>query len=212
MTEPTRSSRRPVRRATLLVSFACAVPIIVLGVRAFTGRLSPNPIEDVTHVTGEFALRFLLVTFAITPLRRLTGWAALAPQRRTFGLAAFSYATLHMLTWAVLDQGLHGPSIAEDLLERPYIWLGATAFVTMTPLAATSTRASMRRLGRRWQTLHKATYLVLVLALAHYFWLVKSDESGPLAHAAVAAVLLGLRFWPRRTQRPGPNVSSPSRG
>jgi sulfoxide reductase heme-binding subunit YedZ len=189
------------KRNTFIVSLVCAAPLVVLVARAATGRLSPNPIEDVTHVTGEWALRWLLATLAITPLRRFTGWSALAPQRRTLGLASFAYACLHMLTWAVLDQGLHGPSIADDLLERPYIWLGASAFVALLPLAATSTRAAMRRLGPRWRTLHKATYLALVLALAHYAWLVKADERGPLAYAAVAAVLLGLRFVPATPRR-----------
>ena len=197
------------QRNTLIVSLVCAAPLVLLMASAATGGLSPNPIEDVTHVTGEWALRWLLVTLAITPLRRWTGWAVLAPQRRTFGLATFAYASLHMLTWAVLDQGLHAPSIAEDLIERPYIWLGASAFVVLLPLAATSTRASMRRLGPRWRTLHKATYLAVVLALAHYAWLVKADERGPLAYAAVAAVLLGLRFVPvpRRGTRSRPSAS-----
>jgi len=187
---------RSTRAETLITSGACAVPFAWLVASAATGRLSPNPIEDVTHTTGEWALRLLLVTLAVTPLRRWTGWSTLAPQRRTLGLAAFAYATAHMLTWAVLDQGLHGPSIVEDLLERPYIWLGASAFVVLCVLAATSTRAAMRRLGRRWPRLHRAVWLAVALALAHYGWLVKSDESGPFAYACVAALLAGLRFLP----------------
>lgn len=195
-------SGRRTRVATLGVSVVCAVPFAWLLASAATGRLSPNPIEDVTHATGEWALRLLLATLAVTPLRRWTGWSALAPQRRTVGLAAFVYATAHMLTWAVLDQGLHGPSIAEDLLERPYIWLGASAFAVLCVLAATSTRAAMRRLGRRWPRLHKAVWLALALALAHYAWLVKSDERAPLAYAFAAALLGALRFLPTPT-RPG---------
>lgn len=188
---------------TPLVAAVCALPLAVLAMRAATGGLSPNPIEDVTHVTGEWALRWLLATLAVTPLRRFSGWSALAAQRRTLGLAAFAYAVLHMLTWAVLDQGLHGPSIAEDLLERPYIWLGASAFVLLLPLAATSTRAAMRRLGRRWVTLHKAMYVAVVLAVGHYAWLVKADERGPIAYAVVAAMLLGLRIRGPSRRRPG---------
>jgi len=190
-----RAGRRT-RSATISTSLACAVPFAALVANAATGRLSANPIEDVTHTTGTWALRLLLVTLAVTPLRRRTGWSALAPQRRTFGLAAFAYATAHMLTWAVLDQGLDGPSIADDLLERPYIWLGASAFAVLCVLAATSTRAAMRRLGRRWPQLHKAVWLAVSLALAHYLWLVKSDESVPLAYAAVAALLAALRLLP----------------
>ena len=198
MSQNPTGARPPVRKATLVVSLVCALPMIAVSVRGVMGELSANPIEDVTHVTGEFALRWLIVTLAITPIRRITGWAAIAPWRRTFGLAAFAYTVLHLLTWLVLDQGLDGTAIAEDLVERPYIWLGMAGFVTMVPLAATSTRASMRRLGKRWVLLHRLTYLAAVLGVAHWWWLVKADERGPMVHAIVIAVLLGLRFVPAR--------------
>jgi len=163
------------------------------------GKLSPNPIEDVTHVTGEWTLRFLVVTLVITPLRRVTGQVRLAPQRRTFGLLAFTYAVLHGLTWAVLDQGLHWPSISEDLVERPFVWMGAAGLLAMTPLAVTSTRAWMRRLGRRWRVLHRLVWVALAAGVVHFWWGVKADEMEPLVYALVGGALLAARFWPTRT-------------
>ena len=192
------------RRDTLIVTAIGLMPIVGVVAGAVLGKLSPNPIEDVTHVTGEWALRFLVVTVAITPLRRFTGWSRLAPQRRTFGLLAFTYAVLHMLTWSVLDQGLHWPSIQEDLTERPFVWAGATALLAMTPLAFTSTRASMRRLGRRWVTLHRLVWVAVAAAIVHFWWLVKADEMQPAIWAVVAAVLVGLRFVPARRRAGSP--------
>ena len=189
------------RRDTLVVTAVGLIPIAGVAGGAMLGRLSPNPIEDVTHVTGEWALRFLVVTLAITPLRRATGWSRLAPQRRTFGLLAFAYAVLHMLTWAVLDQGLHWPSIREDLTERPFVWMGAAALLAMLPLAITSTRAWMRRLGPRWRVLHRLVWVAMAAAVAHFYWLVKADELQPLVWGAVAAALLATRLWPPRRAR-----------
>ncbi len=204
MTDSPPAPRTVARRDTLVVTAIGLLPIVGITVGALLGKLSPNPIEDVTHVTGEWALRFLVATIAITPLRRFTGWARLAPQRRTFGLLAFAYAVLHMLTWAVLDQGLHWPSIREDLTERPFVWAGATALLAMTPLAFTSTRASMRRLGRRWVALHRLVWVAMAAAIVHFWWLVKADELQPAFWAVVAAVLLGLRFRPSRLQAGAP--------
>ena len=154
-------------------------------------------------MTGEWGLRLLVLCLAITPIRRLSGWRWLAPQRRTLGLAAFVYSSLHLLTWAVLDQGLHGPAIVEDLSERPFVWLGASAFLCLLPLAITSTRGWMRRLKRHWSTLHRLAYVALVLAVGHLWWLTKADDRGPIVWAAVAALLLATRLvpWRRAAQR-----------
>ncbi len=200
------------RRDTLIVTAIGLLPLVGVGVGAVLGKLSANPIEDITHVTGEWALRLLVVTLAITPLRRVTGWSRLAPQRRTLGLLAFAYAVLHMLTWAVLDQGLHWPSIQEDLSKRPFVWLGATGLLAMLPLAITSTRAWMRRLGARWRVLHRLVWVAAVAAVAHYYWLVKADVVQPLVFAGLVVVLLAARFWPtrRRARTSTPAASTAS--
>jgi sulfoxide reductase heme-binding subunit YedZ len=173
---------------------AGALPLVALCVDALAGDLGANPIETVTHVTGRWALRLLLLTLAVTPARRLTGWSALAPLRRTLGLLTFFYATLHMLTWVALDQFFDWQAMLEDIAERRYVLAGATAFLCLVPLALTSTRASMRRLGRRWIALHRLVYLAAVAAIVHYLWLVKADLAPPLAYAALLALLLGLRL------------------
>lgn len=172
------------------------LPVAGVAAGAALGRLSANPIEDVTHVTGEWTLRFLIVTVAITPLRRFTGWRRIAPQRRTFGLLAFTYGTLHALTWALLDQGLHWPSITEDLTERPFVIAGAAGLLAMLPLAITSTRASVRRLGRRWRSLHRLVWVAVAAGVVHFVWAMKADELQPLVWGAVAVGLFALRFVP----------------
>lgn len=198
MRAPQSVRRSSTRRDTLVVTALGLGPLVALGVGAGMGRLSPNPIEDVTHVTGEWALRLLVLALAITPLRRLTGRARLAPQRRTLGLLAFAYAVLHGLTWAVLDQGLHLPSIREDLTERPFVWLGASALLAMTPLAVTSTRAWMRRLGRRWARLHRLVWVAAAAAVGHFLLLVKADEREPLIWIGIVVALAAARLWPAR--------------
>ncbi|NNL67145.1 MAG: sulfoxide reductase heme-binding subunit YedZ [Myxococcales bacterium] len=191
----------PRRRQALLAAVGLA-PVAVLGVRFFFGDgLGAEPIETVTHVTGEWALRFLLATLAVTPLRVAFGWRRLAPFRRTLGLLAFAYATLHMLTWLALDQFFDWTYIVEDVIERPYITVGLAAFLCMVPLAATSSRTMIRRLGRRWITLHRLAYVAAIAAIVHYLWLVKADLLPPLAHAAVLASLLGWRLHDARRRR-----------
>jgi sulfoxide reductase heme-binding subunit YedZ len=147
----------------------------------------------VLHVTGTSAFRFLLLCLAITPLRRFTGLAALAPWRRTFGLVAFAYAALHITVWALLDVGeLEG--ILEDLRKRPFIVLGALAFLCLLTLALTSTRGAIRRLGgRRWMRLHRLIFPAAMLVVAHYAFAQKADLRMPLAHAVVLVLLLGAR-------------------
>ena len=185
-------------RALKVVLFAlCLLPLTLLALELFgVGGLSlgANPIEELTHVTGEWALRWLLVCLAVTPARRWLGWSWAAPLRRSFGLIAFGYASLHFSIWAWLDLGLDGAAMLEDVLERRYIAAGFTAFALLCPLAATSTRAMIRRLGRRWQKLHRLVYVAAIAAVVHFLWLVKADWLSPAIHAALLALLLAARL------------------
>lgn len=170
------------------------VPLAWLAADAFAGRLSANPIEDITHRTGDWTIRFLLATLAVTPLRRITKWNQLIRYRRTIGLIAFSYATVHFLTYVGLDQGFALQYVGEDIAKRPYITVGFTAFVLLIPLAVTSTQGWVRRLGgKRWNALHRLVYVAAALGVLHYLWLVKGDQVTPVYYAAVLLVLLGLR-------------------
>jgi sulfoxide reductase heme-binding subunit YedZ len=187
------------RRARALhaaVICAALIPAAALGWRAASDALGANPIEEITHETGETALRLLLASLAVTPLRRAFGWSGLAPFRRTLGLLAFGYACLHLATYVVLDWFFDWSAIVEDIAERPYVTAGFTAFCALVPLAATSTRGSIRRLGaRRWVALHRLVYVAGAAAVIHFLWLVKADLREPLAYATVLAVLLGERLW-----------------
>jgi len=188
----------PSRRNRALQAVAItigALPAAQLIVSALTDGLGANPVERVTHVTGDWALRFLLSSLAITPMRRLFGWSWAAPLRRTLGLIAFGYACCHYLIYLGLEHMFDWPMIVEDLLVRRYVWVGFLAFLFLMLLAATSTRAMMRRLGRRWVSLHRLVYLAAILGVIHFLWLVKSDLSEPLLYAAVLMLLLGLRLW-----------------
>jgi len=162
-------------------------------VAAAAGWLGANPVEELTHQTGEAALRLLLLSLCVTPARRIFGWHGLARHRRTLGLFAFFYASLHLGIYVFLDLSLDFTAVAEDLLERPYIAAGFTAFVSMLPLALTSTRAAIRRLGSRWRLLHRLVYPAAVAAVVHRLWLAKADLREPLLYAAILAVLLGVR-------------------
>jgi sulfoxide reductase heme-binding subunit YedZ len=159
--------------------------------------LGANPIEKITHVTGDWALRFLLLSLAVTPLRRLTGRNELIRYRRPLGLFAFFYAVLHVATFVVLDHFFDWQEIVADVYKRPYVTAGATAFLCLIPLAITSTRGWIRRLGRRWTTLHRLVYVAGLAAVVHYWWLVKADVRAPLWYGAVLAVLLAARatWW-----------------
>jgi len=189
---------RPATRTRAIVFALGTVPALALAARFLTDGLGAEPIGEVTHVTGESTLRFLIATLAVTPLRRWLGWRWLAPARRSLGLLAFAYGTLHLLTWAVLDQGLAWTYLIEDVLERPYITVGLGAWLLMLPLAVTSTRGWMRRLGARWRPLHRLAYVAAIGGVLHYLWLVKADLVPPLLHGAAVLALLGLRLWPRR--------------
>lgn len=168
------------------------IPLLLLVAGAFTGGLGADPIEYVTLRTGFATLLMLMVTLAVSPVRTWTGWNWLASTRRTFGLCAFLYVCLHLLTYLV-DQGFSLGYIWEDVAERPYVTAGFTAFLLLLPLAVTSTKGSIRRLGKRWQKLHRLVYLAAGLGVLHFIWLVKSDLRDPLIFAAVFVVLMALR-------------------
>lgn len=173
---------------------ACLLPLVLLIWRTLDGSIGPNPVEGITHATGDWALRLLLVTLAVTPLRWLSGWTPLARLRRMLGLFAFFYAVLHFTTYLWLDQFFDWQAIVADIAKRPYITVGFAALVLMVPLAVTSTRGWQRRLGARWKQLHRLIYPIGVLAVLHYLWLVKADLLEPAIYAAVLALLLAARM------------------
>ncbi|MFP7721375.1 protein-methionine-sulfoxide reductase heme-binding subunit MsrQ [Lysobacter sp. A3-1-A15] len=166
-----------------------------------SGGLGADPVAEIEHRLGTWALRLLLLTLAITPLRQLTGLASLLRLRRMLGLYAFFYATLHLAAYLVLDLRGYWALVFEEIIERPYITVGFAAWLLLVPLAVTSTQAAMRRLGRRWGQLHQLVYLIAALAVLHFWWIVKSDVREPLLYAGILAVLLGwraARAWRRR--------------
>lgn len=185
--------RRPWTKS--LVFALCLAPMAWLFIRAFTGGLSANPIDDITDISGTWTLRFLLLGLAITPLRRLTGWSSLIRYRRMIGLFAFAYVCLHFSTYLVFDHFFDLAAVWDDVAKRRYITVGFTAFLLLIPLAVTSTTGWIRRLGgRRWAQLHRLVYLAAILGVVHYLWLVKgNDLREPLTYAAVLAVLLVAR-------------------
>ena len=186
------ASRIP--RVKPFVFLACLIPALLLGWDAFTGGLGVNPIEDITHRTGDWALRFLLVTLAVTPLRWLAGWNGLVRFRRMVGLFAFFYAVLHFSTYLVFDHFFDLLLIIDDVAERKYVTAGFVGFVLMIPLAVTSTQGWIRRLGRRWAVLHRLVYASAVAGVVHFLWLVKIDIGEPLIYAVILAILLGARL------------------
>ena len=183
-----------ISRVKPFVFLACLIPALLLGWDAFTGGLGVNPIEDITHRTGDWALRFLLVTLAVTPLRRLAGWNGLVRFRRMVGLFAFFYAVLHFSTYLVFDHFFDLLLIIDDVAERKYVTAGFVGFVLMIPLAVTSTQGWIRRLGRRWAVLHRLVYASAVAGVVHFLWLVKIDIGEPLIYAVILAILLGARL------------------
>jgi sulfoxide reductase heme-binding subunit YedZ len=204
-----------VRRGKPLVFALCLLPLVIVAWQAVDGSIGPNAVEAVLHVTGLWALRMLLVTLAVTPLRQLTGQAWLVRFRRMLGLFAFFYAALHLTVYLVLDRALMWEEIVHDIAERPYITVGFAALVLMLPLAVTSTRGWVKRLGRRWKALHRLIYPIAVLGVLHFVWLVKADLRQPLIYAALLAVLLGLRMpwkeWLGRLPRPFARVAQERR-
>ena len=179
-----------------LVFLVCLFPISLLIWNAFNGGLSPNPIDDITDTTGDWTLRFVMITLSITPLRRLTGWHGLTRFRRMLGLFAFFHGFLHFSTYVVLDHYFDFRTMIEDVVMRPYITVGFTGLVLMVPLAITSTKKWIGRLGgKRWQELHRLIYVTATCGVVHYLWLVKLDIRRPLTYAAILAVLMSFRAW-----------------
>lgn len=195
-TTPARRRRLPSAGAVKSILFVLAlVPLAALGLGAATDRLSPNPIEDLTRGTGVWTLRFLVLTLAITPVRRLTGWNALSRYRRMLGLFAFFYGTVHLLTYVWFDQFFDVPAILKDIGKRPFITAGILAFSVMVPLALTSTTGWIRRLGgRRWQALHRLVYVAGVAGVIHYYWQVKADVARPARYGVIIGLLLLARL------------------
>jgi sulfoxide reductase heme-binding subunit YedZ len=176
-----------------VVFVSSLIPAALLARGLYTGNLGVNPAETLQLETGIWALRFLLASLAITPLRRLFGWNRLVQYRRMLGLYAFFYATLHLATYVVLDRYFDWAGIIEDTAKRPFITLGMLAFALMLPLALTSTKGWIRRLGRQWQTLHRLVYVAALAASLHFIWKVKVVIGEPVYYAAILALLLAVR-------------------
>lgn len=203
-TPVTRFNPRPgmLTAIKLLVFLLCLLPLVCLGWGVWQDSLGPNPIEALTRGTGDWTLRLLLITLAVTPLRKCSGWHWLIRLRRMLGLYAFFYASLHLLTYVWLDQFFDGWGIVLDIVKRPFVTAGMAAFVLMLPLALTSTQSMMRRLGgRRWQQLHRSVYAVAIVGVLHYWWLVKRDITEPAVYAVILALLLGVRMKWREDER-----------
>jgi sulfoxide reductase heme-binding subunit YedZ len=178
-------------------------PFIWTGLRFAMGDLGANPIEALLHSAGRWTLILLLVGLSISPLRRLTGWNQIIKVRRLVGLFAFFYASLHLLIYLGLDQGFAWSYIVEDILERPFITSGAAAFLFLVPLAVTSTKGWIRRLGKRWLRIHRLVYVAASLGVLHYYWKVKLDTFWPLVAVSVLAALLMARVPWKRLRRQG---------
>jgi sulfoxide reductase heme-binding subunit YedZ len=188
----------PIKVAKPVIFLLCLFPFAALAwAIVFNGEsLGADPLSAITDRTGDWTLRFVLITLAITPLRQISGWNTAVRFRRMLGLFAFFYGFLHFISyvWFTVVFDIH--LIIEDVIKRKFITVGFTAFVLMIPLAITSTKKWISRLGgKRWQTLHKAVYITGVLGVIHYIWRVKSDIEKPLIYAAILALLLGIRLW-----------------
>ncbi|HKW93239.1 MAG TPA: protein-methionine-sulfoxide reductase heme-binding subunit MsrQ [Methylomirabilota bacterium] len=180
----------------VVVWAACLAPLAVLGSRVWNGDLTANPISFITNWLGDWTLRILLTSLAMTPLRILFRWSWPVALRRLLGLFAFFYASLHFCVWLVLDHFFAWREMGADIVKRPYITIGMTALTLMIPLAATSTAGAIRRLGgARWQWLHRLVYVIGVCAVLHYLWLAKKANPAPKYYAAVLVLLLGIRMW-----------------
>jgi sulfoxide reductase heme-binding subunit YedZ len=197
--------RDPIGLSKPFVLAAGLIPLarIAYAILVDPDRLGANPAEFIEHATGDWALQFLLLTLAVSPLRRLTGWNALIRYRRMLGLFAFAYGVIHLGCYVTFDRVFDIGEIGKDILKRPYITVGFAALVLMTPLAVTSTKGWIRRLGGpAWNRLHQAIYPIAILGVLHYWWLVKRDVTWPALYAAVLAGLLGYRVWLRLRPRP----------
>jgi methionine sulfoxide reductase heme-binding subunit len=201
-----RRSRAPVWRKWVkpVLFLACAAPLLTLLMQAFevgSLRLGANPIEAIMDSLGQWGLRFLLLTLTVTPLAVTLRKPWILKLRRMIGLFAFTYVALHFLTWLVLDKWFDIPAIIEDIAERPFITVGFAALMLLVPLAVTSTSGWMRRLGRRWHTLHRLIYPIAILACTHFWWQVKADLREPILYSLILALLLGWRYRRARMAR-----------
>ncbi len=183
-----------------LLFMACLLPAVLLGYGAYTDALGANPIEEITHITGGWSLRFLLITLTVSPLAILFHARWLNRFRRMLGLYCFFYVCLHLLTYVVLDQYFDWPEIYKDIIKRPYITVGFTAFVLLIPLAITSVDKLVEMMGKpRWLKLHQLVFVCAVLGVLHFLWLVKADILEPSIYGAILIVLLAFRAWHRRS-------------
>ena len=187
-----------IRYAKVILFLVCLLPLVVMVWDSFAGQLGANPVESLTHTSGDWALRLLLVTLTVSPVRQLTGLGVILNFRRMLGLFAFFYAVLHFLIWIGLDQQFAWAYMLEDVFERPYITVGFAAFLMLVPLALTSNRFSMRRLGKRWKMLHKLVYSVAGLVILHYLWLAREDNQEPYIYGVI---LIGLLLFRTRLSR-----------
>ena len=199
----------------VIVFLSCLVPLALLGWAGYTDNLGANPIETITRATGKWTLILLLVTLAVTPLRKISGWQSLIKFRRMLGLFAFFYACLHFTTYIWLDQFFEPPSIVKDIVKRPFITVGFASFVLLVPLAVTSTSGMIRRLGKRWQQLHRLVYASAIGGVLHFLWLVKADIRRPVLYGGILALLLACRFvvgrsWFAAFKIAGKNLSASS--
>jgi len=204
-----------VRWLKVAIFLACLLPLAALGLKAWHGELGANPIEVITHATGDWTMRLLLVTLSITPLRMLTRQYWLIRLRRMIGLLAFFYGCLHFTTYIWLDKFFDLHAMLADVEKRRFITVGFLGFVLLIPLALTSNAGWIRRLGgKRWQRLHRLIYVTAVAGVIHYIWLVKADLRKPLQYAMVLGVLLAYRMavWLKESAErkavvtPGPRV------
>ena len=205
-----------VRLLKVGVWLGCLTPIGWVSYRIFfIDGLGANPINEAEHWAGRSALVILLTALAVTPVRRVTGFHDLQKLRRLIGLFAFFYFTVHFFIWLGIDQFFEWQYIGEDLVERPFIWVGFTAFLMLIPMAVTSTKGWIRRLGRRWVRLHRLVYVVAPMGVLHYFWATKLDNRGPMLAAVILTVLLGSRLWwavQRRRRRASRSARRAARG
>ena len=193
--------RRVIKPALFVI---CALPVVSLAMQLFGvagASLGTNPVERIQDTFGQWGLRFLVITLAVTPVRDWFDMPWLVQLRRMLGLYAFFYVLMHFLTWLILDQGLYWSGILVDIGKRPFITIGFAGLLMLIPLAVTSTNRMMRRLGRRWKTLHRLVYLIVLLGVWHYYWQVKADTTEPLIYLAIVLVLLGWRAWKLRPRK-----------
>ena len=191
---PSRLFRDRIAAVKPFVFAACLAPLAWLAWDTMQGTLGPDPVAALEHRSGLWALRLLLLTLAVTPLRRFTGWHKAVRFRRMLGLFAFFYASVHLTIYVVVDLGGFWSQLFEEIVKRPYITVGFAAWLMLVPLALTSTQGMMRRLGRRWQLLHRLVYPAALCGVLHFLWLVKADHREPALYVGIFTVLMLLRM------------------